>query len=101
MGAAGDCSEPRSFITGAGIGLSAMQQSGEIQEMRDLCRRVVLRDIEALLEAGLTPKQALDYWACEVADERSPTQWADVRQVQKRGIYDSLSRARDTIHEAE
>jgi hypothetical protein len=78
-----------------------MGQTDEIQEMRDLCRRVVLRDIEALLEAGMTPKQALDYWVCEVSDERTPGQWADVREVNRRGVYDSLARARETIHEGE
>jgi len=78
-----------------------MGEQPEIQEMRDLCRRVVIRDIEALLEAGMTPKQALDYWAVEVSDERTPSQWADVREVERRGVYDSLQRARETIHEGE
>jgi hypothetical protein len=74
---------------------------------REGAREFVLEELTALLERGLSPSEALDYWATRESDDietyskLAQQEWADTRGVSSQAISDSVGRAQDTIKEDE
>ena len=54
-----------------------------------------------LLEAGLSPSQALDYWATEDTEEThgafTQQEWADIRNVSRQAIGGNVGNAQDVL----
>lgn len=63
-------------------------------------RAIVREEFGALLGAGLTAAEALDYWACDIAGQ-SQTDWAGSRGVGKQTVNDRVTDARDALRCAE
>ena len=62
---------------------------------------VVLEELVPLLEAGLSPSQALDYWAAEDTEEThgafTQKEWAEIRGVSRQAVGANAGNARDVL----
>jgi predicted RNA-binding Zn-ribbon protein involved in translation (DUF1610 family) len=68
---------------------------------RQSAREQVLDELVPLLEADLSPSQALDYWATEATEAThgafTQQEWAEIRDVSRQAIGGNAGKARDAL----
>lgn len=61
----------------------------------------VLKEFVPLLEVGLSPSEALDYWATHDTDEThgafTQKEWAEIRDVSRQAVGGNVSKARGSF----
>lgn len=71
-------------------------ESELLEPLRDRADRDQRRALESLIERGLSPTQALDYYMVELGDHTA-TSWSDVRDCSTQAIWESVERARTDL----
>jgi DNA-directed RNA polymerase specialized sigma24 family protein len=64
----------------------------------DTAREVIKDDFEALFSQGLSPAEAVDYWATKVAGY-TYREWSEVRQKSRNAVQSNVKRAREKLDE--
>jgi len=63
----------------------------------EAARELVAQEISELLKSGLSPSQALDYWATQDGNRThgdfTQTDWSEIRERSQQAISDSVSKA--------